>query len=243
MVYFLSYGDDKYANSKIRIRQEAEAIGIFDQIDIYEPKDIDPSFLEFTKPYSSYPRGGGLWLWKSFLLKKTFANMKEGDYCVYADAGCMVNPHGSGTFLQYMKLLKHDSGIISFRMDGLDEEQYTTEEIFKFLQIETNSPIRKSGQIMATILIMRKCENSTKLVNDYYNLAITNPKLFSDEFNNSGNCERFIDNRHDQSILSVLRKKHGSVEIIDETWAPDMNAWNNLIFIKKIPFLATRIRG
>ena len=95
---------------------------------------------------------------------------------------------------------------------------------------------------MATILIMRKCEKSISLVNEYYNLALSNPKLFSDDYNKEGNCGRFIDNRHDQSLLSVLRKKHGSVEILDETYADTIDGWNNLIYIKKIPFLATRIR-
>ena len=243
MVYFFSYGDDKYKNSKLRIEQEAKNLGIFGDIKIYGPENIDNNFIDKTKPWINIPRGGGLWLWKSFFLKQTFDKMVDGDYVVYMDAGCMVNPNGNQRFIEYLKMLNDESGILSFRMDGLDEEQYTTEEIFKQFNIEEDSNIRKSGQIMATILVMRKCEKSINLVNEYYDLAINNTHLFSDINNNSGNCSRFIDNRHDQSILSVLRKKYGTVEIIDETWAGDMDAWNKLIYDKKIPFLATRIRN
>ena len=242
--YFFSYGDDKYRNSKIRIEQEANNSKLFDHINIYGREHLDDEFMQKTRPYVDIPRGGGFWTWKSLFLKKTFDVMKEGDYCVYADAGCTINPHGIERFNQYKKMLEEDSsGILSFRMDGLDEEQYTTEEIFKYFGVENDKALRTSGQIMATILVMRKCAESINLVNDYYNLALNHTHLFSDVNNFSGNCERFIDNRHDQSVLSVLRKKYGTVEIVDETYAATMEGWNDKIFNQKIPFLATRIRG
>ena len=96
---------------------------------------------------------------------------------------------------------------------------------------------------MATMVIFRKCERTIKLLNDFYGLALEKPILFSDTFNYSGNSERFRDNRYDQSIFSVMRKKYGSVEIIDETYADSMDGWNKLYFETRIPFLATRIRN
>lgn len=45
----------------------------------------------------------------------------------------------------------------------------------------------------------------------------TNPLLFTDYYNiNQQNY--FIDNRHDQSIFSILRKIYGSIILNDETW-------------------------
>ncbi len=241
MKYFLSFGDDKYKNSKIRIEQEARNSGFFDYINIYGPEHLSEEFKEKTKPYINAQRGAGLWLFKPFIIKKTFEHMNYGDYCVYADAGCLINPNGIDRFEQYLKMIE-ETGVLSFRMDGLDEEQYTTEKIFKTLGVIDEHPeVRKSGQIMATIIILRKNSNSVKLINDFYNLAINFTSLFSDE-HNSGNCSRFIADRNDQSILSVLRKTQGSTEIIDETWAPDMEGWNKKLYIDKIPFLATRIR-
>lgn len=242
MIYFFSYGDNKYANSKLRIEKESKRFGVFDHINIYDPRDIDNEFLTKTSPWINTPRGGGLWLWKSYFLKQTFDKMNINDYCVYADAGCTINPYGSNRFKDYLKMID-ESGVLSFRMDGLDEEQYTTEEIFKHFDIEINSQVRKSGQIMATILILKKNERSIDLVNRYYDLAINNSSLFSDINNSIGNCDRFIDNRHDQSVLSVLRKKYGSVEIQDETYADTTEGWHKLYYEKKIPFLATRIRN
>lgn len=243
MDYFFSYGDHKYNNSKQRINNEATTFG-FDKINIYGREHLDLEFLQKTSPYINNHRGGGYWLWKSFFLKKTFDQMEEGDCCVYADAGCTVNPNGKDRFNYYKDLINTSgSGILSFRMDGLDEERYTTEEIFKHFGIEDNSEIRKSGQIMATILVLIKNEKSQKLVDEYYNLAVTKPNLFSDDFNFTNNSPRFVDNRHDQSILSVMRKKYSTSEIQDETYADTMEGWNKLYFQTKIPFLSTRIRN
>ncbi len=227
----------------MRILNESKLFG-FDVATIYGRENLPEEFVKNTLPYINKERGGGYWLWKSYFLKETFDKMNFGDYCVYADAGCTINPNGKERFQHYKNLISENKyGVLSFRMDGLDEEVYTTEEIFKNFGIEENSDIRKSGQIMATILVLCKTKHSQKLVDDYYNLSITRPNLFSDDFNHSNNSERFEDNRHDQSILSVMRKKHGSVEIVDETYAGTIEGWNNLFYVKKIPFLATRIRN
>ena len=243
MTYFISYGDDKYSNSKNRIKAEATNSGFFDVINVYGRQDISEEFLEKTKPYIDMPRGGGYWLWKSFFLKKTLEEMSEGDYCVYVDAGCSVNPYGIERFNFYKDLLS-EIGILSFQMgEGAAEEKFTTGAIFDKFGIEEKSEIRKSGQIIATILIFKKCEKSIKLIDDYYNLAINYTSLFSDEYNMINNSPNFVDNRHDQSILSIMRKKYESICINDETYADTMEGWYDLIYNKKIPFLATRIRN
>lgn len=241
MIYFFSYGDEKFNNTKQRLELEAKRSGFFNEVKIYGREDLDKDFIERTKPYIDIR--GGFWMWKSYFLKQTLDRMSHNDYCVYIDAGCTVNPLGKERFFEYLYLLKDDSGILSFRMDGLDEEHWTVEKIFEYFQIDKDSEIRKTGQIMATMIIFRKCERTIKLINDFYKIALENPILFSDAFNMSGNCETFRDNRYDQSIFSVMRKKYGSVEILDETYAESSDVWRNLYFEKKIPFLATRIRN
>lgn len=241
MIYFFSYGDDKYKNSKHRIRQEAINFG-FDRVDVYGREDISPEFIEKTQPYINMPRGGGYWLWKPYFLKKTFEMMKEGDYCVYADAGCTVNPNGKIRFNDYLKMID-SKGILSFRLDGFLEEWFTTEEIFKNFNIEKSSTLRRSDHLMATIYILKKCDSSIEVVNDYFKLSITKPDLFSDIYNSSGNCESFRDNRHDQSVFSILRKLNKSIELSDETYSDSLKGWQILYYDKKIPFLSTRIRN
>lgn len=241
MIYFLTYGDDKYTLSKQRLFQEALNFKIFDDIKIYGRNDIGLDFIEKTKPYINMPVGGGYWLWKSFFLKNTFEKMKDNDYCVYIDAGCSINPYGQDTFNKWLRLLdNNDTGTISFYI-GTKEENYNTDAVFEHFQIPIESDIRKSDQIIGGILIFRKCEKSQKLIDDYYNLAISNPKLFSDENNLSS--KNFSNHRHDQSVFSVMRKLYGSILLKDESYTESMDEWYDIIYNRKIPFLATRIRN
>ena len=64
-----------------------------------------------------------------------------------------------------------------------------------------------------------------------------NPLLFTDHYNNNGQESCFIENRHDQSVLSLNRKIHGSVIIQDETYHGNFKSEEAL----KYPLLATRL--
>jgi hypothetical protein len=258
-IYFLTYGDDKYHNSKIRIKEEAINFGMFDDIKIYGPEDIGTYFSTITKPYIDNQKGGGYWLWKSFLLKKTFDMMSDGDYCVYVDSGCMINELGKDRFKDYLSLLdKRDSGIFRFSFPGTKEEVFTSSKVFDYFKENNHiykksdrflSTLSKTDHLMATILIFKKCEISTEYVNKFYEISMDNPDIFSDKYNDYNKHKNFVDHRHDQSVSSCLAKviSNDLVIIPDETYTTETDGhllyWDDLIYNKKIPFLATRIRG
>jgi len=239
--FFISYGDSNYTQSKNRIQHEAINMG-FDNVNVYGPEDISKSFIQKTLPFISYPKGGGYWLWKSFFIKQMFDIMKVDDICVYADAGCHVNIHGKQRLQEYYDIInRNSSGIISFQIGDLQEEWYTTDKVFDFFNIpDDDIDIRKSGQYISTILIMRKCDATIELIDDYYNIATTRSDLFSDIYNVDNKTPTFRDHRHDQSIFSILRKQHGSVVLPDETWTYNGLNWSDL---KHIPIFSSRIRG
>lgn len=142
--FFISYGDNNYIQSRKRIQLEATNMG-FDNVNVYSPQDISELFRAQTMPFISYPRGGGYWLWKSFLLKQTFDKMKLDDICVYADAGCHINIHGKQRLQEYYDMVNSDeSGMLSFCLDHI-EEVWTTEKLFEYFNIPNNdTKIRKS---------------------------------------------------------------------------------------------------
>ena len=237
MIYFISYGNQNYKNSKDRIRQEAHNMG-FDSVKIFGPENISEDFVRKTYPYISHPRGAGYWLWKAFFLKNTLDEMNENDFCIYADAGCHLNIHGKKRLVEYLKMISDDeSGIISFEMPGLLEEMYTNEMVFEYFNIDKESPLRKTSQYVGGILIIKKCLNTSQIVDEYYKIAVERPDLFSDIHNNYKKTDVFRDHRHDQSILGILRKKYKSLVIRDETWAEDFRT------LSHVPILATRIRN
>ena len=238
--FFISYVDDNFANSRQRILIEANNSGMFDYVKVYRPTDLSDEFKKCTQPYISQRHGGGYWLWKPYIIKKAFDDIKMGDICIYADAGCHVNSYGKERLLQYINMVSNDTtGILSFDLDTLTEEMYNTERVFEYFSIPTdNTSIRKTNQLMATILILRKCESSIKLVNDYYHIATTQPSLFSNEHNDYKKQEAYRDHRHDQSILSILRKMHGSLIIPDVSYSA-----TDYTLFKHIPILSTRIKS
>lgn len=236
-VYFFTYGDNNYINSKNRIMNESKNMG-FDHINIYGPDNLSNEFIKKTYPHISNQRGGGYWLWKAFFLKKTFDIMKDNDFCIYADAGCHVNINGKQRLSEYFKIISNDdSGFLSFELVGLLEKNYTNEKVFEFFNIKEDDQIRETNQLVGGILFLRKCQNTISIVDEYYNLAVENPDLFSDIYNDYKRKKDFKDHRHDQSILGILRKKYKSFKIPDETYSTN---WNDL---KNIPILATRIRN
>ena len=250
MIYFFSYGDDNYRNSKIRIEQEAKNSRMFDHIKIYGREHIDIEFLSKTKPYIDMPRGGGYWLWKPFLIKKTFDMMNEGDYCVYADAGCTINPNGKDRLHYYFQLMdKEDTGIFRFFFRGTKELTSTSHKVFEFFGVDKDINFMSSDHLMATVMIFKKCKNSIEFVDKYYDIAISNPDLFSDKYDDYVVNNEFKNHRHDQSISSCLVKLGKFTTISDETYSPDDGAtpipegFRYLYLVRKVPFLATRIRN
>jgi len=209
----------------------------FDSVKVYGPENLPEDFVRKTQPHILHPRGAGYWLWKAYFLKKTFDEIKEGDFCIYADAGCHVNIHGKKRLGEYLKMITEDeSGFLSFELTGFLEKMYTNEKVFEFFEINENNRLRESSQLVGGILFLRKCSNTIKLIDEYYQLACENPDLFSDIHNDYKRGVDFRDHRHDQSILGILRKKYGSVIIPDETYALN---WQELAHV---PILATRIR-
>jgi len=233
-VHLISYADEKYANARVRIQDQAKQTGDFTSIRVFGPEHIPPDHA----PVKQTTRGGGYWLWKPYIIKTAFDALEEGEYLVYLDAGCSVNKFGKQRFYEYLALLDNDAeqrGVISFQLPYV-EKTYTTQQIFDYFN--ASEEIKTSGQLLATIIIFKKCAHAQKVVDAFYNAGLDRPEYFTDIFNKEQDKSYFIDNRHDQSILSVISKQMGTIVLPDETWYPDFNCAEAL----RIPFLATRLR-
>lgn len=236
-IHLILYADEKFKNAKNRIYSEALNTNWFFSIKCYGPEDLSISFKNEFKSILSLERGGGFWIWKFDIILNRLEEINYGDFLIYIDSGCTININGSERFRQYIQMIKNnEKKIISFQMDHI-EKTFTTKEIFELFGIIENDPIELSGQYVATILIMQKCDAVINIFKDGINKIKIDNNIITDYYNkNQRPC--FKDNRHDQSILSIIRKLHGSIVIQDETYNIDFNSES----IQKIPFLATRKR-
>ena len=234
-IHFISYGDEKYKFAKRRIYNQASNSGWFDSIKCYGKEDLTSDFVKEFKNILSIKRGGGYWIWKFNIILNKLREINDNDFLIYADSGCSINLNGKNRFYEYIEIIKNNKyKIISFQLTHL-ERMWTTKEIFNIFNIPENDVIETSNHLMATVLIMQKCSAVINIFEDCINKIKENPLIITDNYNNNQRAY-FKDNRHDQSILSVARKIHGSVVLPDETWDENFNADH----MQKIPFLATR---
>lgn len=240
-IHFITYGNSVFENSKQRLLTEAKEFGEFDFIRGFGPDDIkhERHSDEFNK-ILDMSRGGGYWLWRHDIINDTLETMDDNDFLIYLDAGSTLNIQGKERFYEYLQLL-HESkkGILSFQMEH-KEKHWTTKEIFDFFGESLDGEIANSGQIINTVLIMQKNSSLLQYMKSYSEIINNQPSLATDIFNEKQTHEGFQDNRHEQSITSVLRKKM-KLPVIndDESWKPPFGKGDSL----KYPFWATRIRN
>ncbi|CAM4406834.1 hypothetical protein SAMN06265348_11780 [Pedobacter westerhofensis] len=233
--YLISFGDENYSRQKAFFTQTAVMSGFFDSVKISVPEDISPVFAAKVSSVIQLPKGRGYWLWKPFFIKQVLDSINVNDILMYCDVGCLINPGGKQRFNEYLDMLNDsDTGTVDFELPH-KEYEFTKQEIFQHFECQTN--ITDTNQLMATVLLFRKCQHTMNISDIWYETARDYPSLFTDDTTLPQN-ENYVAPRHDQSIFSVIRKQWGANNIPDETYFKDFNRDG-----QDFPIWATRLRG
>lgn len=236
---FITYGDGFFEKNKKKLLNTAVSSNWFTNCKAFGPETLDENFKNKYKNILSVKRGAGYWLWRPYILKRELNKMAEGDILLSIDAGSTLNIQGKKRFEEYIDILKNNkSGIISFQTKWI-EKKYTTQEIFDYFQVDNDSDIANSGQITSLIFLIKN-KNTVNLIDKFYNTIIHNPLLFTDHYNNKQH-DYFIDNRHEQSVFSVLRKLNNPILINDESWFGEPHGCFNGAKSKNYPFWTSRL--
>jgi hypothetical protein len=218
---FITYGDKKFRKSLKRIKKQAKEIGIFDKIITYSPKDL-PLYIKCSPLFASN-RGGGYWLWKPYIIKKTLEKCEEGDIVYYIDAGCSLNNQSPEWNIYKESLKNFDSIVFQYKSD------YIYEGWENYCKIpENNSPSLKHwikpltkdyfsryfgsedyieyNKIMGGILIIKKTSKIPLFISEWFNISLFYPELICDPFGEDLNRlpNTFNEHRHDQAIITPL---------------------------------------
>lgn len=237
-IHFITYANHILENSANKLCQEAVNYGEFSKITKYNPNMITSNFKKKYKDILERPRGGGYWIWKWNIIKQKLDEINYEDYIIYLDAGCSFNNNSKGRFNEYIELLENSNyGLISFKMKDCQEKQWTIKQIFENLNIDINSEFANSGQYCGGILIIKKNKHSINIINKCLELLDFDNLLVTDDYNHTNQETFFLENRHDQSILSIIRKIYGSVVIDDEVGGYSIDTIN---YANNPPFLALR---
>jgi len=240
-MHFCTYSSGKkYSISSKHITKMAKKSGLFENTKIYRPEDLDPQFREKFINILSKSRGGGYWLWKHHIIENELSKVNNNDFVIYSDAGSSFNYHGVERFKEYIEML-NSSNYGTFRIEGLKEHKekhFTKKEIFNYFDIDTSSKFANTPQYMGGHLIFKKNEHTLEFINLFKATIYENINLISDINNKEIQIKEFVENRHDQSIMSMISKKIGTVSIQNETYF-DKNSTNQY----KYPFLSVRHYG
>lgn len=235
-LYAVTFGDDRLKATRDRIVEEAKSFPLIREIFAYGDEELrqhgfmdeNPGFIEAN------PQGFGLWLWKPWVIRHVLSAGKvpENCYLAYVDVGCTISKSGEARAMEYMQALHHqDKSVLAFQMPHL-ERKWTKGEIFDFFDARH---LADTGQLVAGIAVYKNNEVSRRLVAEWYDIMRTHPKMVDNSPSATPNFPDFIDNRHDQSIRSLLIKHKYANDVLlfsDETWSESFNY--------SVPFLATR---
>lgn len=240
-IFLCSFGNSSYLSSLSRLRAQAEETGWFYRVECSTEKNLSAFFRqEAADLLKQEVRGFGYWIWKPQILLQCLQQMEYGDILLYTDAGCHINEVGKNMFLAYIKeVKKHPSGFLVFgARKGSLERQYTKGDIFSYFGIQEDDDIYNSGQIHATTFFLRKDDHTQKVVECWKKVMMENRNLIDDSPSSTPNALDFKENRHDQSVFSILMKLNkAQIYPITHIWS---YTW---FFMGYYPIWAKRDRG
>ena len=204
MKILINYATPKFARHRRINTATGYALGGFDKVIEYSPQDIDEDFRRKNERILNQKKGGGYWLWKPYIIRRTLQGMEEGDFLFYADAGsCFTGP--VEPLIEVMGQKNQD--ILLFQMTHL-ERHWTKRDVFTLMGCDT-AEYADTGQFMAGFSLWRKTAFSLNLADEWLSYA-QDERIIMDIPNQNGkdNYPGFRENRHDQSIWSLLCKKY-----------------------------------
>ena len=226
-LYFITYGDENgdknFKISKKHLLYLAKKSGLFTESYALGPKDLDNPFKSIYENILSQPRGGGYWIWKHRIIENMIEEVSEGDIVIYLDAGSSLNllPKAVERFYEYIEILKESEyGSLMFESGNgniLLENRYTSSQLFQAFGTDPYSNIGTTPQRGAGLLMFKKNIYTKEFFNEYKNLLNIDPELITDKYNDSEQVSEFIENRHDQSLFSLISKKIGAEVLKNET--------------------------
>ena len=200
----ISYADEKFIKQLKINKLTAINVGKVDEYYSYKYDDIDLNFKKKNEDILSRERGNGYWLWKPYFILKTLKEkLNKGDYLIYTDAG-IYYLNKVEKIIKFMISINEDIWLNSLTYL---EKKYSKRDAF--ILLGADSPIyTDTFQYMGGIQIYKKSEFTEIFLKKLLNYS-TDKRIITDDPNTQGlpNYPEFIDNRHDQTILSILIKK------------------------------------
>jgi len=195
--YLISFGSEGYERGLSSLKQSA--LHYFNDIVLFQPKDIGEDFREANKELFKHKRGYGYWVWKPYFIQRMLSVINEGDVVFYCDS--LINFVADPASV--IEFAKQSSILIGTQ--EYPEKHYTKQDTFHLMGL-TDPSYQDTNQRNASHQIYVKNNLAMDFVSEYLHYC-TMPQVVSDAVV-MPNHPDFKDHRHDQSIVSLLHKKY-----------------------------------
>ena len=192
-------------------------VGGFDRVISYSPHDIDQDFRIRNRAVLRSWTGAGYWLWKPYFIKRALSLLNEGEFLFYCDSGSHFIAHIDPLI---ELVLRTGQQLLPFELQLL-ERSYTKRDAFILMECDLPR-FFDTRQRLASFILLRKSPFAVAFVDEFLELA-QDPRLITNSKNRLGpDYPDFVAHRHDQSIFSLLTKRHGLIAYRDPSqWGND----------------------
>lgn len=225
LITLLNYANQAYRSSQRKNSRTGLSVGGFDRVISYGPDDIDPDFSKTNQQILRAPRGNGYWLWKPYFIHQTLKTIAPEDWLFYSDSGSYFI-HSVQPLVELAQSLQ--LSLITFE-DAHKEENFSKRDAL--ILLDADSPdVLNSPQRQAAFSLWRNDEFTRQFATSWLQYC-QDPRIITDQQNTLGlpNHPAFQDHRHDQTVFSLLAKKHQLPAFRDPSqWGNDrMDAYPN----------------
>ncbi|MDA9604575.1 hypothetical protein N9S39_02550 [Candidatus Pelagibacter sp.] len=249
-----SFASPDLKRSAQRITKQAQNINLYKKIKVYSESDLKHKEKKFLKQLlrKGNTRGYGYWFWKPLIIKDFLLSLKEGEILNYVDVGSHINLNGYDRLKYYIDLVeKSKNGILAFQFNKLKKKNFTFPKIYEYMytksdllnyfKVLNNKKFTHTPQYESGCIFLKKNKYTLKLLDEWANVYNDNFSLADDSKSKINNLKGFVENRHDQSIFSILCKKYKvkTLSAFEIDWAilNDQRTWEHN---KNCPILLKR---
>lgn len=220
-IILFAFATKDLKKSAQRLLEQAKITDYYDEIKILDPGEFSndiKSFYDDLKK-NQKKRGYGYWFWKPMIIKNILMKLENQDILHYLDVGCHLQKKNN-RFYEYLDFLIDKGNWIlpfqyyvdenlnskSFSIPERQEFHYTKSDLLNYFHLMYNKEITHTPQFWAGSFFIKKDEKSILFLDQWIEVFTKNFELVDDSPSKIKNFDGFIENRHDQSVFSLLCK-------------------------------------
>ena len=207
--HFITFATPDHMSFAEANLKSAVEVGRFDTAKIYTMNDVDDYYKAKNAHLLQYKRLAGYAVWKPYIIFKRLLEIEDGDILCYNDSKYiwLTNVRNMETQLLNGKnigvyLNKPNSGTHI-------EKQWTKGDAFVLMNIPFNefgNDVKNTSQVWSGYILLRKGFNPIRFIGEWLTYNQDHRIATDSQSILVKNDRLFVENRHDQTILSLLFK-------------------------------------